>query len=118
MTEEVTLTERVGEVLLPGVLGIARAEHRVDSACRQHGMRVAARPAPDDDRIGPGLGGSYRRAKPGGARPNDQDVADSRARRRNVHGRLLDEPSVPIFALLTSELQRGCQSASSPTGGS
>src|SRR5207302_9356834 len=49
VAEPVALAQRVGRVLLPRVLGVARADSGVDAARREHAVGVETRPAADDD---------------------------------------------------------------------
>src|SRR6267378_6052072 len=85
VSEEVTLAQRVGEMLLPGVLRIARAQHRVDAARGQDGMRIEAMSLAHDQNLASGLGGGDRGAQPGRASPDDEDVADPATGRRFWH---------------------------------
>jgi hypothetical protein len=72
--EEVALAERVREVLLPRVLGVARAERGVDAAGGEHGVRVPAGALADHVHVGPGLGGGDGGAQAGAAGADDQHV--------------------------------------------
>ena len=53
--EEVTLLEGVGEVLLPGVLGIYGPQGRVDAAGGEHGVGVVPQSLADDHDLDAGL---------------------------------------------------------------
>src|SRR6267143_7149005 len=85
MTEEVALPQCVGKVLLPGVLRITRAQHRVDAARRQYGMGIETVPLPHDQHLASRLGRGDRRAHPGRAGPDDEHVADPATGRRFSH---------------------------------
>ena len=80
--EEVALAHRVGEVLLPGVLGVARAERGVDAAGGEDRVGVERRPLAEDAHLDAGLGGRDRGAPASRARADDQDVG----RLGSVHG--------------------------------
>ena len=74
IAEEVALAHRVGEVLLPGVLRIARAERRVDAARGEHGVGVERRPLAEHPSLDARLGGGDRGAPAGGAGADHEDV--------------------------------------------
>ncbi len=63
--EQVALLERVGGVLLPGVLGVHRGQRGVDAAGGQRGVRVGLRPLADGEDVDAPLGELDRRAQPG-----------------------------------------------------
>src|ERR1700719_2673486 len=79
MAEEIALPKRVGEVLLPRVLGIARAQHRIDAAGGQYRMGAEAMPLSHHQHLASRLGRGDRRAQSGRPRTEDEDVADSAA---------------------------------------
>ena len=81
MAEEVALAERVGEVLFPRILRIACAQHRIDAARRQHGMGIEPVALAHHQDLASRLGRGDRRAQPGGARADDEHVADPAAAR-------------------------------------
>ena len=72
VAEQVALPERVGGVLLPGVLGIAGAEGGVDAARGEHRVRVEPGPPPDDHHLAAGVVGRDRRPQPGRAGADDE----------------------------------------------
>src|SRR5215213_3784710 len=55
VSEKVTLLERVGEVLLPGVLGVDGAERRIDPTGGEHGVGVLPEALSDDHDLAAGL---------------------------------------------------------------
>ena len=90
MAEEVALPKRVGEVLFPRVLGIACPEHRIDAARGQNSVRIESMPLTHDQHLASRLGRGDRRAQSGGARTDDQDVADPAAGRWCRHDYAFD----------------------------
>ena len=74
MSEEVALAHGVGEVLLPGVLRVARPERRVDAAGGEHGVCVQPRALPEDEHLHARLCGSDGGAAAGRAGADDEDV--------------------------------------------
>lgn len=88
--QEVAFPHGVGEVLLPGILGIARPQRRVDPAGGQHRVGVEAVALPDDSDLGASLSGGEGGAQPRSAGPDDQDVTDAAS-----HGRLAYHDPVP-----------------------
>ena len=85
MAEEVSLPECVGEMLLPGVLRVTRTQHRVDATGRQHRMGIAAVPFPDHQHLAPRLRRGDRRAQPGRAGADHENIADPAPGRRFRH---------------------------------
>jgi len=88
--QEIALAKGVGEMLLPRVLGVARAEHGVDAPRCEHGVGVLAGPLAHDHHLDACDRRRYRcpEASPAGA--DDEDVGDpGPIRRRRVH-----EPSL------------------------
>ncbi len=75
--EQVALEVGVGEVLLPGVLRVARAEHRVDATGGQHRVRVARAALADDDDLTASLVGGDGGAQTCGARSDDEHLGTS-----------------------------------------
>ena len=84
--QEVAFPQRVGVVLLPGVLGVDGAEGGVDPPGGQDRVGVVAASLADDHDLAAGLVGGDRRAQAGSSRPDDQDVGDVAAKRRTRHG--------------------------------
>ena len=70
--EQIALLERVGGVLLPGVLGIHGRQRRVDAAGGERGVGVSLRPLADREHVDPLLGEFDRGAQPGASRPDHQ----------------------------------------------
>ena len=84
--QEVALPQRVGEVLLPGVLGVDGAQGGVDPAGRQDRVGVVAATLAHHDDLAAGLMGGDGGAQPGRPRPDHQDVGDIAANRGTRHG--------------------------------
>jgi hypothetical protein len=82
IAQQIPLRERVGEMLLPRVLRIARAERGVDAARCEHRVRVEARPLADHDDRGTLLVCRDRSANPGPARTDHEDVRCLRPQHR------------------------------------
>src|SRR5439155_8006375 len=76
MAEEVSLPKCVGKMLLPGVLRVTRAQHRVDATRRQDRMGIETVPFPDHQHLAPRLRRGDRRAQPGRASADDENIAD------------------------------------------
>ena len=95
MSEEVALAQGIGEVLLPGILRIARPERRIDAAGREHGVCVQPCALPEHEHLNTRLCGSDGAVLAGGRR-------SSRRRRRGDAGR--GEPggstAAPLRALV------------------
>jgi hypothetical protein len=72
--EPVALRERVGRVLLRGVLGVHRAERRVDAARREDRVGVLAGALGDDEHLHAALRDLDRGAEAGAARADDEDA--------------------------------------------
>ena len=77
IAEEVALAQRVGEVLLPRVLGVARPERRVDAARGEHGVRVEPRPLAEHEHLHARLRGGDRGAQPAAPVPMTRTFAVS-----------------------------------------
>lgn len=71
--EKVALLERVGGVLLPGVLGVDRGEGRVDPARRERGVRIRLRPLAHGEDVDPAFGEFYGGAQAGSSYADDED---------------------------------------------
>jgi hypothetical protein len=74
VTEAVALLHRVGEVLLPAVLGVDGTERRVDAPGRQNGVGVEPTALAEHEDLGPCLGGGDGSPQTGPARADDQHV--------------------------------------------
>ena len=85
MAEEVALPQRVGEMLLPGILRIPRAKHGVDATRRQDRMGIETVSFAHDQHLAARLGRRDRRAQPSGASADDEHVADAATGRRLWH---------------------------------
>ena len=81
LAQEVPVAQRVGGMLLPGVLGIGGAERSVDAAGREHRVAVEAAPLADDEHVRPGLAERDGRAQAGGPGPDDERVRHERTNR-------------------------------------
>ena len=84
--QEVALAQGVGEVLLPGVLGVDGPQGGVDPPGGQDRVGVVAAPLADDHDLAAGLVGGDGGAQPGRPRPDHQDVGHVTAKRRTRHG--------------------------------
>jgi hypothetical protein len=69
-----TLEQRVSEVLLPAVLGIARPERRVDPARRHARVCVAMAALAEHEAVDAVAGELDRGAQPRRARADDEDL--------------------------------------------
>jgi hypothetical protein len=74
IAQEIALAQRVGEVLLPRVLRVARPEGRVDATGSEHGVGVQLRPLAEDARLDAGPRRGDRGAQAGRARADDEDA--------------------------------------------
>ena len=77
--EVVRLGDRVGGVLLPAVLGVHRAERRVDATGREHRVGVIAPALADAEDLMTGLGELDRGPEAGGPRADHQDAGGGTA---------------------------------------
>ena len=79
IAEEIPLAHGVGEVLLPRVLRIARAERRVDPTRREHGVGVERRALREHAGLDARLRRGDRGAPAGSSGADDEDVGRLRA---------------------------------------
>ena len=77
--EVVGLGDRVGGVLLPGVLGVHGAQRGVDAAGGEHGVRVVAAALADAQHLVAGLGELDGGPQAGGAGADDEDAGGGAA---------------------------------------